>query len=459
MRIGALHEYNLKHEDSLTQIKEIIELNKSYYTDVRIRCASIRQEEEWFNGLIMIKVFSKDDKFDKKDNFYYDNFHLLEYWIKPKELLSFLKKLKNEEIEIANDKVFIGQNTNLDERKFLHRNSEYSTLPGYLYLASSSQERRISIPFQVLLSHKFPFYPNIYRAIEDWAELSHFHDRSDHRFHKILLFLPECRAYFDNLKYTSKENSLFIKTKMNDTSLKLYVKGAYLSKSKYKRFDKKLNSSAEVIKINPDDANNIEEFELYLIDEDDCLLDYHNENRFNVKGINRVFGKTVELKNENIIKDAISMGENEWIEFKPYIKKGNHKINEILETVIAFANTIGGYILMGIDKYGQIEGIEKEIKREANKKQSKNFDNMLQEYIGYIKKEISDTLNEVLPIKINQHEYNGRTLLIIEVPEGEYKPYANIKTKDIFIRKGANNMKPDPKTELPKLYRFENGRF
>jgi len=452
MKTSTLYEHNLKPEDSLTKIKEIIEVNKSYYSDVRIRCVSIRQKEKWFNALTIIRIFTKDGKFDKRDNYYYGDFHLLEHWIKPQKLLSFLNKLRKEEIEISDEKIFIGQETTFSEWKFLPRNSEYSTLPGYLFTTFPSSEMRIGIPNQVLLSHKFSFYPNIYRAMEDWGEFSDFHDRSDHRFHTILLFLPECRAYFENLKYTPKENSLFIKIKKNDSSLKLHVKGAYLIKSKYTCFDKKPNSSVEVIKINSNDANNIDEFKLYLIDEDDCILDYHEENRFSVKGMNRVFGETVEVELEfkNIIKDAISMGENEVVEFKPYIKKGNPKIKEILNTVIAFANTKGGNIIMGIDEHGEIEGIEKEIKKEF--KGGKDFDKILEEYIGYIKKKISDTLNNILPIKANRYEYNSRALLIIGVPEGKYKPYANIQTNDIFIRRGANNMKPDPKTELPKLF-------
>lgn len=452
MKTSALYEHNLKREDSMAKIKKIIELNKSYYSDVRIRCVSIEHNEKWYNGIITIKIFTKDDELDKRENLYYDNFYLLEHWIKPQKLLSFLNKLKKEEIDISDKKVFIGQETNFSEWKFLPRNSEYSTLPGYLFTTFPSSEMRIGISNQVILSHKFPFYPNICRAIEDWCEFSNFNDRSDHRFHKILLFLPECRAYFDSLKYSSKGNSFSIKIKKNDSSLKLYVKGAYLSKFKYEPLDKKLSLKSDVIKINSDDASNIEEFELYLIDEDDCLLDYHKESRFNVEGINRVFGKTVELENENIVKEAMSTGENEQLEFKPYIKRGSPKINEILKTVIAFANTKGGNIIMGIDKHGEIEGIKEDIQKETNKGSNEDFDKALKEYIRYIKKKISDTLNSILAIKVTQHDYNGKTLLIIEVPEGRYKPYANVHTKEIFIRKGANNMKPDPKTELPKLF-------
>ncbi len=52
---------------------------------------------------------------------------------------------------------------------------------------------------------------------------------------------------------------------------------------------------------------------------------------------------------------------------------------------------------------------------------------------------------------VDHLSYDGHTLIIINVKEGKEKPYFNRETKDIYIRKGGSNAKPDPNTELPDL--------
>jgi len=55
----------------------------------------------------------------------------------------------------------------------------------------------------------------------------------------------------------------------------------------------------------------------------------------------------------NII-ELIDQGESETLEFKKSI--GEWK--EIIKTITAFANTRGGYILIGVSKSGKLPGID-----------------------------------------------------------------------------------------------------
>ena len=447
---NKLHEYNIDCNEALKQIDKILKRNLPYYSNTRIKCLSIKEENNWFNLLCVINIFPKNAKLNKSEKYYYRNVCLLEEDIKTNNLLSFLGRFKNEKIRIAKKNVIFGERTEFKEREFLPNNNTYFKLPGYLFTASSSL-KGITFDFnQALLSHKFPFFPNIDRVIEEWFQIYDFKGNRDIRVNKVLLFLPQGKAYFGDLKYDSENNVLKIELIKNDKSISLYAKGGYKYNSEYKSFDKVLNLRNNTIEISSNIGKRIEEFEIYLIDEEGNIYDYHKESRYKVEGGERIFGKAVEHEIEDIIKIGLSSGENEYFEYKPYIKKGDTKINEIIETVIAFANTKGGYILIGVSDYVQIEGIENEIQKEA-RKQKKDSDIILKDYIGYVRKQISDALNKALYVEIKPHVYSGRTLLIIEVPEGKSKPYANIHTKDIFVRKGANNVKPDPETELPNL--------
>lgn len=55
-------------------------------------------------------------------------------------------------------------------------------------------------------------------------------------------------------------------------------------------------------------------------------------------------------------------------------------------------------------------------------------------------------------------EISGKKILIIQVKEGEFKPYAT-KDNDIFIRVGATDRRPDPDTELKYLSPKTRGSY
>jgi len=46
---------------------------------------------------------------------------------------------------------------------------------------------------------------------------------------------------------------------------------------------------------------------------------------------------------------------------------------------------------------------------------------------------------------------SDKTILIIHVVEGEFKPYST-RNNDTFIRVGATDRKPDPDTELSTFF-------
>ena len=94
------------------------------------------------------------------------------------------------------------------------------------------------------------------------------------------------------------------------------------------------------------------------------------------------------------------------------------RLNAIMADVCAFANTNGGTVYIGIpsDRRRKIKGIENP-----------------RETVELLRREISQTIAPSLHFEIDTQETGGKTVIRIEVPFGEDRPYA-IDGNRIYIR-------------------------
>ncbi|MDP2925309.1 MAG: ATP-binding protein [Nanoarchaeota archaeon] len=128
---------------------------------------------------------------------------------------------------------------------------------------------------------------------------------------------------------------------------------------------------------------------------------------------------------EEVIK-LIKKGENERLEFKSTLRTNLHigehdkKVeNAALKTIIAFLNSEGGHLLIGVDDKGEIIGIEKD-SFENNDRFNRHFTNLLKERIG----------NEYLP-------YINSELIIIE-EKSVLKVECRKSDKPVFLKCDGN---------------------
>jgi ATP-dependent DNA helicase RecG len=100
------------------------------------------------------------------------------------------------------------------------------------------------------------------------------------------------------------------------------------------------------------------------------------------------------------IEKIINQGEGISIEFK----KAKGKVPQSLyETVVSFANTRGGYILLGVDDDGTVLGIQPENKADF----LKNITTALNS---------KDNINPVMYLNPSPIDYKGKTVIAIQVP-------------------------------------------
>lgn len=122
---------------------------------------------------------------------------------------------------------------------------------------------------------------------------------------------------------------------------------------------------------------------------------------------------------QEILK-IIKQGENKKIEFKKSFDK------KTIETAVAFANTDGGIILIGVSDRGLVKGIL--IGKET-----------LKEWVN----KISQATEPILIPKIESHKIEGKDVIEIIIKESPIKPVAY---KGIcYLRVKNSNRKLSPK--------------
>lgn len=129
------------------------------------------------------------------------------------------------------------------------------------------------------------------------------------------------------------------------------------------------------------------------------------------------------------IKELIDQGENVSVEFKTK----DVRTESIAKEIVAFANSNGGIILLGVEDDGDIAGIDS----------GKN----IEEWVMNICR------NNVIPailVEYSEVEFDNKTVGFIKVPKGKDKPYQTQRNQ-FLIRIGSTN-RVATQSELLRLF-------
>ena len=122
------------------------------------------------------------------------------------------------------------------------------------------------------------------------------------------------------------------------------------------------------------------------------------------------------------IQTLISQGEHQHLDFKFEISDAR----KIARSFVAFANTGGGKLLIGVKDNGVIAGVRTE------------------EELYMVEAAASYYCTPPVPYSLSKWEYDGKTVLEVSIPEGAQKPYY-AKQKDTppeaYIRVADENIK------------------
>lgn len=131
------------------------------------------------------------------------------------------------------------------------------------------------------------------------------------------------------------------------------------------------------------------------------------------------------MKKKENIYDFIAQGEHQQQDFKFEISDAR----KISRTLVAFSNTHGGRLLIGVKDNGRIAGIRSE----------EEFYMLETAALLYCKPEIKFSIERV--------GIEGKTVLIATIEEGKEKPYFSLNEKDrwlAYIRIADENILANP---------------
>lgn len=132
---------------------------------------------------------------------------------------------------------------------------------------------------------------------------------------------------------------------------------------------------------------------------------------------------------ENDIRELVLGGEGFNADFKRSVPS---KVRDIAEEVCSFANSAGGYVLIGVDNGNRIVGAEID-----NNKRS-----AIQDAIGEI--------SPMLHYDMYRVDVDGKNVWVVDVPSGKSKPY--FFSGSTYIREGANCQKLTNVDEIRNVF-------
>lgn len=284
---------------------------------------------------------------------------------------------------------------------------------------TSQDQFRAGLISRVLSKPGFPLYPSSQEAIGEFFELGTGQNFVFNDYGKLSLVFPDYRARISEFRIGYERVSLSAAAgdaKAGDLRCKFYAAGQSKSRTSA---DLKLDSGTATFAPGFDPTRVL----AVLFDaRDGSMIDQRD---WYAGFVNPEYAK-VE-RPEQQIRDLIAAGEGKTIEFKGSI--ANDK-DEFLETVVAFSNSEGGLILLGINNNRMPIGFKGD------------KDAILQL--------IRDSCEPAIEPAFKEYVLENYPILVVEIPIGQDKPYMLKHKGIVYIRVGPNDV-PASRLDLDQL--------
>lgn len=154
----------------------------------------------------------------------------------------------------------------------------------------------------------------------------------------------------------------------------------------------------------------------------------------------------IERQSEFSISDIVNQGENESLEFKSTLQwdtrqniQDNGLRKPVLKTIVAFLNSQGGTLLIGVNDNGEVYGIEKDLTtlRNSTDRFASHLTSLFTQYIG---------AEYALYIKIRFESVDGKQVCVIQVKQSSTPVYFKSKQGyKFYARFGPTSRELDTK--------------
>jgi hypothetical protein len=372
----------------------------------------------------------------------YEDTVLYEDWLTADECRRFIAEIQAGQVVFGDIRIARNGNPTWRMERLPLKNT-YMARAG-LCVTTPFQERSAGIAQGPLLAASEPYYPDLYAAAGHWLPFPVYHGHSDARNQEVIFLLPEARAFFTDARL--RDGVLEVSVGGAEAaSAALTVKGAYWKGRAMHHFEKAVREGVVRISI-PGDTDRLE---YVLMNANGAVYDFQQENRFNDSGLGMHRLDSAEQDLVQQVLTACLDGEGMHNEFKPFVEElkaiGSRdqktKLRQLVTTVVAFANTQGGRIYIGIDNECRLQGIS-----DALQKWSKTdvCDEVADHYCRTLTARLRDHLIGDFHMRISQVTVNSALIIVVEVSPSPSKP-AMVKDDNIlYVRAGSNNKQLPP---------------
>jgi len=393
------------------QIKEGIK-KLGFYGDVLFKGVFLKEFNIWKNILTFITFLHKDHEKIEEIKNDYGKVCLLKKLISLKEFEQLLDELI-EKGKIIVGNLFIEMKGNFVEDKWLDFiPSKYSPFNldwpcrGYKY--ECDYRKSMNLPSDPLVSLKLPLFPNTTEAVLNFMKINL--RRYDFN-NTLFIFLPNYKAKIEQIKIGV--DHLLIKVFSKEIKIEKIVGKLYVKGDGGNIIQRDLIFKENELKVSINFYPNY----IYLLLLDRQTEEWLDKKEYYYSWREKPEGIIVELPSAQQLEIIVQRGENEEIEFK-------EKVNEkLVKDVVAFANTNGGIILIGVNDEGEIVGVQN------TKREEERLWNILRSHCD-------PPVDEKL-VKIESKIIQQKTILLVEVKEGN-KVY-HMKDRGIYIRCGSTS--------------------
>lgn len=401
----------------------------------------IQKRNETFGSVLVGLAFSKDEKDELRvcfgtvkflekgetpprvTTYDYGDFVLTKKSVSVSRAIVFIRSIFENQLLKFNGWPEIPLKIYLSEQRFIQSSGRYgyvlSAWPMLYSYCRIDDKNRGKIPQDSLSKLGLPLFPNGVEALSAFLELSIPEDWYTLE-NRIEFRVPDYRARIKNLRLGGKRATVEVETnKIAHTD----VRAKFFCKTENRSF------TSEDLPLKDGRAS-------YATDDEPFQIEAHILSAIDGESIDRRgFDYRYPSRDEGIIienieaqlLDVISKGENVNVEFKRELSR-----DRFLETIVAFANTNGGTIFIGVDDNCQIAGFKQDVSTK-------------------IRDFITEYCDPPIEVQIDsQVLMRGTPITLVKVPEGTNKPYT-LKNRGIFARRGASN-KQMKRTELDEIY-------
>jgi hypothetical protein len=311
-------------------------------------------------------------------------------------------------------------------------------------------QRRASISGKALITPEAPYFPEIDTAACAWLPFPVYHGHSDSRNDQVIFLLPETRAFIANASLSGNGTIDITVAGTEAGRIKLLVKGAHWRGKRIDHIHELVVNGKATLTV-PTDAERIE---YYLIDESGLVYDFHREDQYSRLGPGRSKLATVRRSLADQVREACFTDEGLHVEFKPFIapeqKLGTPdqktKLREIVKTVVAFANTEGGRLYLGIEDDCTISGINSELQSWIYETFGNRGidDSAIANYLSALKSRIKEAVSGDTLAQLAHVRMGDAIVVIVEVPKASRRPLTIQDDYYLYVRIGNKTRKLSP---------------